>query len=145
GSDDEIDDAFHAFSPKAGVTYKLLERGQNAVNVYAQYSHAFLPPRRPSSLIPDDVPLKLEPEDIDNYEAGVKASTWHGRASIEGTYFWMSENGVVLDRRQGPFFLPTNAGEEKYKGIETGVSLTPCDDLSLYANASFYRSRFGDF
>jgi len=29
----------------------------------------------------------------------------------------------VLSRRQGPFFSPTNAGEQRYKGLETAVGL----------------------
>jgi outer membrane receptor protein involved in Fe transport len=57
----------------------------------------------------------------------------------------MTENGVVLSRRQGPFFLPTNAGELSYKGFETGAMVAPMKQLSFYANASFYRNRFGDF
>lgn len=34
-----------------------------------------------------------------------------GRVSLEATYFRMREDGVVLSTRQGPFFLPTNAGK----------------------------------
>jgi iron complex outermembrane recepter protein len=145
GTDPEIEDNFHAFSPKLGATYKVLGTSRNTVNLYASYPQAFLPPRRPSSLVPDDVVIKLQPENIDNYEGGVKGSVAGGRVSFEGTYFWMSENGVVLDKRQGPFFIPTNAGEQKYKGVETGIGLTPSREFSIYANAAFYRSRFGDF
>ena len=57
----------------------------------------------------------------------------------------MTEDGVVLRQRQGPFFLPTNAGEQKYKGVETGVVWSPTPKMSIYVNASFYRNRFGDF
>jgi outer membrane receptor protein involved in Fe transport len=139
---------FDAFSPKASATLRLLGAGNpggDALNVYGAYSHAFVPPRRPSSLVPDDVPLNLKPEDIDNYEGGVKASLLNGRLSFEGTYFWMKEDGVVLSRRVAQFFLPTNAGEQRYKGMETGVRLAVTPSISTYLNASFYRNRFGRF
>jgi outer membrane receptor protein involved in Fe transport len=139
---------FDAFSPKASATVRLLglEGGGNpTLNAYAAYSHAFLPPRRPSSLVPADVPLKLEPEDIDNYEGGLKGSLLDGRLSLEASYFWMKENGVVLSTRQGPFFLPTNAGEQRYKGVETGATMAVSPRFSMYLNASFYRNRFGHF
>jgi iron complex outermembrane receptor protein len=139
---------FDAFSPKISATVKLAGiegDGRPAVNVYGAYSQSFLPPRRPSGLTPADVPLNLQPEEIGNYEGGVKASLLGGRVSLEGTYFRMTEDGVVLTTRQGPFFLPTNAGKLRYKGVEAGVSAAASSKVSLYANASFYRNRFGDF
>jgi iron complex outermembrane receptor protein len=57
----------------------------------------------------------------------------------------MTEDGVVLTTRQGPFFLPTNAGELRYKGFEAGVTAAPRSNLTVYMNASFYRNRFGTF
>ncbi len=143
-----IEDSFDAFSPKLSATFRLLSDGSqsgSALNIYGAYSQSFLPPRRPSSLIPDEVPLNLQPEEIVNYEAGVKGGLLHGRVSFEATYFWMTEDGVVLSTRQGPFFVPTNAGELRYKGVETGVGFTVTPRVSLYLNASFYRNRFGDF
>ena len=61
--------------------------------------------------MPEDVPLELRPEDIANYEGGLKGSLLEGRISFEATYFRITEDGVVLSTRQGPFFLPTNAGK----------------------------------
>lgn len=137
---------FDAFSPKASATYQVLkaEDGRSSTfNVYGAYSHAFLPPRRPSSLTPANVDLKLQPENIDNVEGGIKSSLLNGRVSLDGAYFWMTENGVVLTRRQGPFFLPTNSGEQRYKGVESSVRVTVTPQVSLFMNAAFYRNRFG--
>jgi iron complex outermembrane receptor protein len=144
----KVEDTFDAFSPKLSATFRLLGiegDGRPTVNVYGTYSQAFLPPRRPSSLVPADVPLNLEPEDIENYEAGLKGGLLGGRVTFEAAYFWMTEDGVVLNTRQGPFFLPTNAGEQKYKGLETGMSWAATPKVSVYANAAIYRPRFGDF
>lgn len=143
-----LEQTFSAFSPKASATFKALGTDANSpttVNLYAAYSRAFLPPRAPSSLTPANATLVLHPEDIDNVEGGVKASVLNGRASFEGTYFHMIEDGVVLSRRQGPFFFPTNAGKVRYNGVETGVTVSPSPKASAYVNASFYRNRFDDF
>jgi len=77
----ELEATFDAFSPKLSATYRLLgaERAGQTVNVYGAYSHAFLPPRRPSSLTPANVDLKLQPENIDNIEGGVKSAALNGR------------------------------------------------------------------
>jgi iron complex outermembrane receptor protein len=143
-----VEQTFSAFSPKASATFKVFgaDSGSPAtVNLYAAYSHAFLPPRAPSSLTPANVTLVLHPEDIDNVEGGVKASVLNGRVSFEGTYFHMTEDGVVLSRRSGPFFFPTNAGKVRYQGVETGVTVSPSRKASVFVNASFYRNRFADF
>ena len=144
----QVEDTFDAFSPKASATFKLLGvdgAGQATLNVYGAYSQSFLPPRRPSSLVPADVPLNLQPEDIDNYEGGLKGSLLDGQVSFEATAFRMTEDGVVLTTRQGAFFLPTNAGERKFKGFETAVGWQMSPQLSAYVNGLVYRHRFGDF
>jgi iron complex outermembrane recepter protein len=144
----KVEATFDAFSPKGSATFKLLGAGGDGgptLNLYGAYSKSFLPPRRPSSLIPADVPLNLKPEDIHNYEAGLKGGLLGGRVSLEATYFRMRENGVVLGTRQGPFFLPTNAGQVRFKGVETGASWAATRKVSVYANSSFYRNRFGNF
>ncbi len=148
GSGAVAEDTFSAFSPKISATYRLLgaeAAGRPSVNVYGAYSQAFLPPRAPSSLTPANVEVKLQPEDISNSEVGLKGNAVNGRVSFEATYFHMTENGVVLSQRQGPFFFPTNAGELKYDGVETGLSVDITPKVSAYVNASFYHSRFGEF
>jgi outer membrane receptor protein involved in Fe transport len=139
---------FDAFSPKVSATVKLAGLGNDSrptVNVYGAYSQAFLPPRRPSTLTPADVELNLQPEDISNYEAGVKGSLANGRVSFDAAVFHMTEDGVVLNTFQGPFLIPTNSGQLRYNGVETGLGYAVSTKASAYVNASFYRSKFGDF
>lgn len=141
-----VEDDFSAFSPKVSATYRLSgDASRPAFNLYGTYSQAFLAPRRPSDLVPRDFVVNLEPEDIANYEVGVKGTAMQGRLIFEGAYFYMTRDGVVGTVRQGPFFVPTNSGEHRYKGIETGASYAASDRLTFYANAAFYRNRFGDF
>ena len=133
---------------RSSATYRLLgaeAAGRPSVNVYGAYSQAFLPPRAASSLTPANVEVKLQPEDIANSEIGLKGNAANGRVSFEATYFHMTENGVVLSQRQGPFFFPTNAGELRYDGVETGLSVDITPKVSAFVNASFYHSRFGEF
>ncbi len=148
-----IEDSFDAFSPKLSAMVKLLgvDGVGPTVNAYATYSQAFLPPRRASQLRPGNELNPLNPEDIENYEVGMKGSAANGRVTFEGTFFYMTRDGIIASVRQGPFFLPTNSGAHEYKGFETGVGVTPLEDngcygsLSVYINASFYENRFGDF
>ena len=148
GTGPKLEQTFEAFSPKISATVKLAGVDANSpatVNLYGGYSQAFLPPRAPSGLTAANVEDNIQPEDIENYEVGLKGSAASGRVSFETTFFRMKEEGVVLSIRQGPFFIPTNSGELKYKGVETGIRVAASPKVSLYTNASFYRNRFGDF
>ena len=145
GSNAKAEETFDAFSPKVGATFKLVETATNGLNIYGAYSQAFLPPRRPSALQPADAALNLVPEDIENFEGGLKGSLLDGRVSLEASYFYMTDEGVVLRQRQGAFFRDTNAGVRKFKGFETGLGWSPSSMVSTYVNAAFYRNRFGEF
>jgi iron complex outermembrane receptor protein len=146
GTDPTIRKKIDAFSPKGSATLRVLGVGTDrstTLNLYAAYSQSFVPPRRPSAL--NDLDPPLNPEEIHNYETGFKGSILNGRVALEGTYFWMSEDGVVLNRRDGPNIVPTNAGRILYKGVETGFDVAVTKKISAYGNASFYHNRFGNF
>ena len=57
----------------------------------------------------------------------------------------MKRDGIVHSVRQGPFFVPTNAGEHEYTGFEVGARYAASSRFALYANAALYDNRFGDF
>jgi len=149
GTSPKVEQTYEAFSPKVGATVRLLETdGQTAgttLNAFAAYSQAFLPPRRPSALQAADTELNLKPEDIENYEAGLKGTVLGGRLAFEASFFHMTENGVVINRFVNNRFIPSNAGEQRYKGFETGATWTPKQNVTAYANGAFYRNRYGDF
>jgi iron complex outermembrane receptor protein len=142
------EDTFSAFSPKLTALFKLTEAGnpaRPAISLYGAYSQAFQPPRRPSDLVPRDFVVDLEPEDISNVEGGVRGAMLNERLLFSAGYFYMTRTGIVATVRQGPFFVPTNSGEHKYKGLEGDVSYHASDRLSVYTNMAFYQNRFGDF
>lgn len=145
-----VTSSYDAFSPKVSATFKVLNADPAAgdsvlhLNVYATYSGAFLPPRNASSLTPNDT-ISLQTEHIHNYEFGVKGDLGAGRLSFDGGFFSMTRNGIVVDTRVGPFYYPSNAGQEKFRGVETSANWNVTSALSVYANAAFYHNRFGDF
>ncbi len=146
-----IDERFDAFSPKFSGLVRAVEGAEMGalgpvdVNVYATYSQAFKPPRTPSALNPAGTDPPLDPEDITNVELGMKAAFAGGRASLDVTYFDMERDGIVVSTRQGPFFLPSNAGRQNFDGFEVAAAWAATSGLALNANAVLYHNRFGAF
>jgi iron complex outermembrane receptor protein len=146
-----IDETFEAFSPKFSALVRVLDGsgagalGALRVNLYATYSQAFKPPRTPSALNPAGTDPPLDPEDIANVEVGVKGATADGRASLDATYFHMRRDGIVVSTRQGPFFVPSNAGRQDFDGVELAAAWAPSSLLELGVSSVFYHNRFGDF
>lgn len=146
-----IEETFTAFSPKFSALYNLLEGagrgtlGGVNLNVYATYSEAFKPPRTPSGLNPAGTDPVLDPEDITNYEVGLKSYFAGGRASLDATYFQMERDGIVVSTRDGPFFIDSNAGKQDFEGLELTAAFAATPDLNLFGNVAFYKNRFGDF
>jgi iron complex outermembrane receptor protein len=141
-----ISDTFDEVSPRLSATYKLIETaGKPDLSLYASYSEAFLPPRRPSSLQPGDEAIELDPEDIANWELGLKGSFFESHLAVEAAWFQMDRDGIVTEVRQGPFFLPSNAGEHEYEGFEASLRWTESSRFTAYVNGALYHNRFGHF
>jgi len=147
----KIEETFEAFSPKFSALYRLLDGTQTGslgvvnLNVYAAYSEAFKPPRTPSGLNPTGTEPTLDPEDITNYEVGLKSSIADGRASLAATYFQMERNGIVVSTREGPFFRDSNAGKQDFEGLEVAAAWAPMPNLNFNGSVALYRNRFGEF
>jgi outer membrane receptor protein involved in Fe transport len=146
-----IDETFEAFSPKLSALVRVLEGrqvggllGSVDVNLYGTYSEAFKPPRTPSGLNPSGQD-PLDPENITNIELGAKTVFADGRASLDATWFHMKRDGIVVSTRQGPFFIPSNAGEQNFNGVEVALAVAPIPQLEVNVNAAFYHNRFGGF
>jgi len=146
-----IDETFEAFSPKFSALFRVLEGKQAGgplgsvdVNLYGTYSEAFKPPRTPSGLNPSGMD-PLDPENITNIEFGAKTAFADGRASLDATWFHMKRDGIVVSTREGPFFIPSNAGEQTFNGVEVALAVAPIPAVEVNVNAAFYHNRFGDF
>ena len=135
-------------SPKVGLSYRLLAGtapGAPEVNLYGQFSRAFLPPRAPSALSPTDT-IKLFPENVDNYEGGLKATLFGNRLALEASGFYMDRTGIpVVVRVVAQEFKTVNGGEQKFSGLELGLDCRPTTAASFFAKYAFYDGRYGTY
>lgn len=120
-----------ALSPKFGVVYQPIV---DKVSIFANYMNGFsnVAPR-----IQDDGSTKsFDPEQANQWEAGVKTNLLNGRISATLSYYDITVSNVV---RQDPnrvnFFVQD--GENYSRGIEFSVAASPIDGLNLLAGYSY--------
>lgn len=141
----------HKFSPKVGASYRLLDSpdpGAPRLSVYAQYSRAFRPANAPALLTVALNPANpLAPEDITNYEAGIKGSASHNRIGFEVSAFDMLRDGIsiIVPVGTGLNFQESPAGKQRFKGVETGITVQPGTALTLHANYAYYDGTYEHF
>ena len=138
-------------SPKVGLTYHLLNSdlpGSDQLSVYGQYARAFKPPNAPAELaVALDPNNPLAPETITNYEVGLKGSTLNNHVAYEVSAFDMLRDGirVLLPSGTGISFQESSAGKQRFKGLETGITVQPVSAIQLHANYAFYDGKYEHF
>lgn len=145
GSGPEIHATYTKVSPKVGVSYRLLgdRAGGPELSIYGQYARAFLPPRAPSALSQADT-LKLFPEDVRNWEGGIKASLLDNQLAMELSVFDLDRNGIpIVVRVVAQEFKTVNGGEQKFSGAEFGIQARPTKAVTCFAKYAYYNGRYG--
>jgi iron complex outermembrane recepter protein len=145
-SDYEAKRTFDDFSPRLNVNYKL----SPDVNVYAGYSQGFkagsFDPRGANFVTPE-AEKGYEPETLDSYEAGLKATWAGGRVLTNVAVFYSDYQDMQIPGSVGvdsngdgvnDSFVGavTNAGQSTIRGVEFEGNFLLTDSLSLQAMAS---------
>jgi iron complex outermembrane receptor protein len=131
----------------AGVTWTPWRRGADALHVYADARETFKPAAAELNLGEEEAGEGgiLEPETARSYELGVKARAAGGRLAVEVGSFWMDFRNLVVAQSVNGLPALTNAGSERFKGIETGISWDADHALSLRGTYALHDARFRDF
>jgi iron complex outermembrane receptor protein len=146
-SDYEADRTYDDFTPRLNVSYKV----SADVNLYAGYSQGFkagsFDPRGANLVTPEAVE-GFEPEILDSYEAGLKATWLDGRVLTNVAVFYSDYQDMQIPGSVGvdsngdgvnDSFVGavTNAGQSTIQGIEFEGNVLVTDNLSVQAAFSF--------
>ncbi len=145
-SDYEAQRTYDDFSPRANVSYRL----NDDVNFYVGYSQGFkagsFDPRGANFATPE-VEDGYDPETLDSYEAGVKATWFDGRARTNVAVFYSDYQDMQIPGSVGvdsdgdgvnDSFVGTvtNAAQSTIMGIEFEGEFQLTDALSFQATMS---------
>ncbi|MGE3189236.1 MAG: TonB-dependent receptor, partial [Vicinamibacterales bacterium] len=135
-------------SGSLGAIYTAWSRDEDHVRVYASYRDTFKPAAFDFGLAEEeggDGEGLLDPETSRSYEGGLKARLWRGRADVEVTAFLMDFENLVIARTVNGLPALTNAGTERFKGLETAASLYLPAHVIAHGSWSLHDARFRDY
>lgn len=154
----KLENTYRSFSPRVSIDWQY----NDDTLLYALYSRGYRPGGFNGSIVgqPEFVLAQLrevgvniayDEESLDNFEVGLKATWWDGRAQttiaayhdlwrdgqIQNTTFFMTPDGAVQQTT-----LTTNQGEVKMNGIEVEGTVALTDNLTVngtfgYSDAEF--------
>ncbi len=128
-----------------GLIVTAWKRNQDSVNLYANYRDTFKPAAIDFGIETFSNRLILEPETARSVEGGIKARFFDGRVDVEASAFLMDFKNLVTPISVGGLPALTNAGTQRFKGFESGVSLFMTKDVMANATYSYHDARFTDY
>jgi iron complex outermembrane recepter protein len=147
GTDDDLrniaqEHDFVFFNPKAGAFYDVHSNG----SVYASFAVAHREPNRDNYTDAD--PTKEPPvaERLYDYELGYVYKNGNKSLTLNGYYMHYNDQLILTgDINDVGSPVMTNIEKSYRTGLELETSFSLTDDLQLYVNAAYSRSRARDF
>jgi iron complex outermembrane receptor protein len=134
-----------------GAIFTAWQHDQDSLSLYVNYRDTFKPAaidfgigENEGGTAGDSTLLK--PETSRSVEGGIKSRFWNRRVEWEASGFFMDFSNLVVatvDAQGNPHL--GNAGDEHFKGFETGTSLFLPHDVVARASYSYHDARFIDF
>lgn len=144
GSEAKQDNTRLSGSAAAGFT--LWERGAERLGAFAAYKNTFKPAAVDFNLVEGEAESGvLKPETAQSIEGGLQADLAGGRGRLEVSAFLMDLDNLVISQAVNGLPGLTNAGQERFKGLETSLSWRLPREVWLRGTYAWHDARFRDF
>ena len=133
-------------SGSVGAIYTAWQDSQSSVGLFVNYRDTFKPAAIDFGIGESEGgDLILEPETARSVEGGIKGRFFDHRVEAEASGFVMNFNNLVTATTVGGLPALINAGTQRMKGFESGVSVILPRDLIARATYSYHDARFRNF
>lgn len=131
---------FSGWTWLASLDYKIVPD----VLVYVSASRGF----RSGSIDQDRLSTIVQPEDVINYEAGIKAEFWDKRIRFNASGFYSKYNNIQItsfDPANFPLTILRNAAKADLKGFELETTIVPVPGLTLSGTLGHLSGQYKNF
>ena len=130
-------------SGSIGLSWRAWEQQGDFFTLYANYRNTYKPAA--IDFGPESEAEILDPETAYSFEAGFKSHFLNGRLDVDFSAFDMHFDNLVVTQSVSGRPGLTNAGEERFKGVEAEARYRLTDDLLLAGTYTWHDARFGDY
>ncbi len=136
-----VDQKESGFTPKASITV----RPNGHMLAYFTYSRGYrVGGINPNAGLLPGLQTSYKSDRVDNYEAGVKTTLWHGVLTLDADVFDMVWKNIQA-REFGPapefYSYVENAGSANVTGVELAATVKPMRNLSLSTSVTYEDAR----
>jgi iron complex outermembrane receptor protein len=141
---DVIAESWDDFSPEVGFDW----RAKDDVLVYFTYAQGF---KSGNAEIGNNNPTFVEPEEIENFELGMKSNLSGNKVQLNlAGFFYTLKNGQfnkTFPIPAPPFFITTleNAAEQEGRGIEMDLRWRASDRFQVNLSATYLDAEYTEF
>ncbi len=128
---------FRAFTPKVGVEYQITP----STMIYGSFSQGF----KSGNFNFGVAARAVNPEKLDDYEAGVKSTFLGGKVRVNLSGFYYNYRDLQVNTVRLTSVILENAASAKVYGVEADVIVKPLPQLQFDASGAYLHTEFTDF
>lgn len=138
----KADDSWSDTTNKFSVSYNPTDD----IMIYATYSEGFKSGAFPSQAnLPEVAGTSVDPENVTNYEGGVKSSWWNNRIQFNVSYYDMDYDDLQVFELSSRLLLVLTNAQAETKGVDLDFNILLMDDLMLSTSYNWSDAEYTDF
>lgn len=136
-----------ALSPKFGMNYQVLD---DRLSVFANYMNGFRNVAPVASNQAADYPVNLEPQQANQYEAGVKAELFNHKLTLTASYYNIEVSNItrsisvddpISTDPSKMLNVTIQDGSQRSRGVEVDLVANPLPGLNIVAGYGYNESK----
>jgi iron complex outermembrane receptor protein len=138
----KADDSWSELTNKVSVSFAPNED----VMLYATYSEGFKSGAFPSQAnLPEVAGESVDPEEVQNYEVGMKSSWWDNRIQFNVSYYFMDYDDLQVFELNNRLLLVLNSAQAESEGVDMEFNVLVTEDLLISTSYNYSDATYTDF
>ena len=138
----KADDSWSDTTNKVSIAYSPTDD----LMFYATYSEGFKSGAFPSQAnLPSVAATSVDPENVTNYEAGVKSSWWNNRVQFNVSYYDMDYDDLQVFELSSRLLLVLTNAQAETKGVDLDFNILLMENLMISTSYNYSDAKYTDF
>jgi iron complex outermembrane receptor protein len=138
----KADDSWSEVTNKASISYSPTDE----IMLYATYSEGFKSGAFPSQAnLPSVAGQSVDPEQVTNYEAGVKSSWWNNRIQFNASYYFMDYDDLQVFELNNRLLLVLLSAQAESEGVDVDFNVLVTENFMISSSYNYNDATYTDF